>query len=239
MEPDVVVYALCIWLALSAVALVVQTYRRLRFRRQAKAQTARRAAQAVDDAPSTSPEPALSSEVAIEVTAEQDAETDTTAEPTEPAELAEVPVADESATIQQPPAAEEQPAAEEPPGAEEQPAAEAPSGTAAPKKHVTLSDLLVGVRLPCDLHPHDSGQTNQSVRFSTTGYEPAQVGTDLADELERLGFQIAPVAEDSITASRGEDLLSLQIRPGETDVDVDVWIGDGANPFDQVSVTSP
>ena len=52
----------------------------------------------------------------------------------------------------------------------------------------------------------------------TADGEPATVGADVADELERLGFTISTRGEDTAIATRGDDVLGLQIIPDAADV---------------------
>ena len=107
----------------------------------------------------------------------------------------------------------------------------------------TLADILAGVRLPWNLLPTvDQARepSNDRVVLMTDGVEPAEVGADVADELERLGFAISTRGEDTAIATRGDDILGLQIVPeaGEatagterrfpnaspTSVALDIWV---------------
>ncbi len=107
----------------------------------------------------------------------------------------------------------------------------------------TLADILAGVRLPWNLLPTvDQARepSNDRVVLMTDGVEPAEVGADVADELERLGFIISTRGEDTAIATRGDDVLGLQIVPeagdastgaeqrfphaSPTSVALDIWV---------------
>lgn len=107
----------------------------------------------------------------------------------------------------------------------------------------TLADLLAGVRLPWNLLPtvdQSREPSNDRVVLITNEGEPADIGVDVADELERLGFTIAPRGDDTAIATRGNDTLGLQIIPDpqaaqvngtlrfpqatENSVALDIWV---------------
>lgn len=107
----------------------------------------------------------------------------------------------------------------------------------------TLADLLAGVRLPWNLLPtvdQSREPSNERVVLITSEGEPADIGIDVADELERLGFTIAPRGDDTAVATRGEHSLGLQIieepmaaeidgtrrfpTATESSVALDIWI---------------
>ncbi len=101
-----------------------------------------------------------------------------------------------------PPPAEPAAAATDPAvaaGTTDAPVVDAPAGT--PR---TLADILAGVRLPWNLLPTvDQARepSNDRVVLMTDGVEPAEVGADVADELERLGFTISTRGEDTAIAN--------------------------------------
>lgn len=121
-----------------------------------------------------------------------------------------------------------------------------PSGAAAPNAEPTtstLADVLSGVRLPWNLLPtvdESREPSNDRVALITSDGEPADVGADVADELERLGFVITTRGEDTAIATRGHHVLGLQIIPdaagavangkprfpsaAPTSVALDIWI---------------
>ncbi len=132
-----------------------------------------------------------------------------------------------------------------------------------PATEPLLADLLAGVRLPCELLPVDtiSGDTDadadpdvadRAVTLVTMTAPPDVVGVALADELERLGYEIFSLSDSEAVAKRGEsDVLSLAIRTnigpngeqlGEpadvaaneglpSAVAVDMWVGGEASPL--------
>lgn len=107
----------------------------------------------------------------------------------------------------------------------------------------TLADLLAGVRLPWNLLPtvdQSREPSNDRVVLITSEGEPADIGIDVADELERLGFAIAPRGDDTAVATRNGHSLGMQIIPDpqaaqvdgtprfptatESSVALDIWI---------------
>lgn len=71
--------------------------------------------------------------------------------------------------------------------------------------------------MPCDLAPlMGTGPLDpRDVAFFTQGHPAATVGAALADEFERLGFQIRPVDERTIHAERGPDLIRARLTSAE------------------------
>ena len=107
---------------------------------------------------------------------------------------------------------------------------------ASPAETATLADLLAGVRLPWNLLPtvdHSRSPSNDHVVLMTADGEPADVGADVADELERLGFSITTRGEDIAVATRGDDVLGLQIIPNAADA-----MSDDVTRFPSASATS-
>lgn len=96
------------------------------------------------------------------------------------------------------------------PGGEAGPAPEpAPVVTAPPPRARSLAEALEGIEMPCDLAPLiGNGEIDpRSVSFFTTDTDPATVGEALADELERLGYDIEPLDDRSIRANRGNEVV--------------------------------
>jgi len=77
-----------------------------------------------------------------------------------------------------------------------------------------IADALVGIRMPCDLVPLVLDRLATShITLSTTGHQAAEVGTALADEVERLGYVVRPLSDHEVLATRGSTDLRLTIRP--------------------------
>lgn len=79
-----------------------------------------------------------------------------------------------------------------------------------------LATLLNGIQLPCGLLPHvapDQPDPDHYVSLITTEAGGAEVAGALADELERLGYEVFALTEDDLTARRGDDLLSARVHP--------------------------
>jgi hypothetical protein len=86
-----------------------------------------------------------------------------------------------------------------------------------PEKVTTVAAALSGISLPHDLTPltmvADRPGVGDRVVFSTRSAPPEAVGSALSDELERLGYTVRPLDEQTIAASRGEQRLILVIHP--------------------------
>lgn len=79
-----------------------------------------------------------------------------------------------------------------------------------------LADLLAGVRLPWNLLPtvdQSRAPSDDRVVLITNEGEPSEIGADVADELERLGFSISTRGADTAIAARDGHSLGLQIIP--------------------------
>lgn len=101
-----------------------------------------------------------------------------------------------------------------PPGFDSPTAAiiERPAPRSAPAAGV--ADALVGIRMPCDLVPLVLDRlATDHITLSTTGRAAADVGTALADEVERLGYVVHPLSAHEVLATRGATHLRLTIRP--------------------------
>lgn len=112
-----------------------------------------------------------------------------------------------------------------------------------------LAELLTGIALPSGLVPIPAAgraPTARAMSLLGRGVAPAAVATALADELERLGFDLVPQGIDQLIGRRGGDTLSLaidtephlaeidgELRFGdaiEGDVVIDIWVGVGPCP---------
>jgi hypothetical protein len=105
-----------------------------------------------------------------------------------------------------------------------------PPGFQAPEAQVTdrpaprsapaagVADALVGIQMPCDLVPLVLDRlASDRITLSTTGYPAEAVGTALADEVERLGYDLRPMSDHELLATRGATGLRLTIRPPDAD----------------------
>lgn len=238
MEADVAVYVFWLWLAISFLVLAVQVVRRLRYRRmmrrrEAESVAARRSsaagtteqasAEPVTAPPLTTalpPEPTLSAEAALP---SQDALNPEPAPSSEPAPSVptQAPAAEASAA--------DEPAAPPIIDLAGEPVIE--TEPAARRRSATVAGLLSGIQLPGDLLPAATDDDGLAVRLASAERDAADVGTALADELERNGFAIEAIGDDRAAARRDGEVLSLQIRPLDTGAEIDVWVGEGANPL--------
>ena len=86
------------------------------------------------------------------------------------------------------------------PGAEDIPRAE------------TLAEALTGIQMPADLSPLVGDAVDPRRMLFTTGTAtPETVGGALADELERLGFELQPLDERSVAANRPDAAVEVRI----------------------------
>jgi len=224
-------FALIAWVGISVVAVLVQLVRIARYRRAAASSPTSSAEQTSSpDAPTINLEERLTakatappeagstdqapSDAMAGLAREQQAPAQTTANQTTTAQAVPQPATAPSAP--QPPAAPTTPVS--PPPASVHPPAVAPTTVAGqnvgPKPAPTLADLLTGVRLPWNLLPtvdQSRQPSNDRVVLITSEGEPADIGVDVADELERLGFSIAPRGDDTAVATRDGHSLGLQI----------------------------
>ncbi len=77
----------------------------------------------------------------------------------------------------------------------------------------TVATALEGIAMPCGLVPLLDGDSIDPYRvsFVTTGAVPATVATEVADELERLGFTIRTIGASSARATRGATKVDLEV----------------------------
>lgn len=80
----------------------------------------------------------------------------------------------------------------------------------------TLAEALQGIHMPCDLTPiPDERPDQRRMLFATTTTDAGEVGEALADELERIGFDLIPLDERSIAAVRPEARVEVRILPDD------------------------
>lgn len=215
-------YALYAWILASAVGLVVQLFRRRRFRK-------------------SQPDAKVVDESAVQKPSETDPDSSDQKGDLEP--NLERGTAGETAPSS--------PEAESPaPDTPDTGAATANAEvTIKPQTPQPIAELLTGIRLPASLEPIVADGITPSDGFlclHTREASPEEVGIGLADELERLGYSVMGISEDEAVATRDKDVVSLHIdaTPAETaiagirlfpmaktgDVVVEVWTGAGPKP---------
>ncbi|MEZ5226511.1 MAG: hypothetical protein R2710_07520 [Acidimicrobiales bacterium] len=113
----------------------------------------------------------------------------------------------------------------------------------------TLAHLLAGIAIPGDLVPivAQGAAANEYSSTMISRQRPAhEVGAGIADELERLGYALEPIGLATLRATRGGDVLTVEIDPeparpddrgvvrfptaAPNDVIVEFWVGDGPRP---------
>lgn len=252
---SIVEFALYTWVVVSILAVLVQLVRIVRYRRANTAETeagAPGARAASTDRPMSAAAPSIDLErpdtSSTKATEPVPASTARAAAPTSvsssatdasmPPQAATAPPEAPAPPRPAPDLPEPAPQATTPPP--EPTATDVTPGSAAttpvPDGGPTLADLLAGVRLPWNLLPTVDQQhqpSNDRVALLTDEGEPTDVGADVADELERLGFSISTRGEDTAIATRGEHALGLQIIPDA----VAARVGDEAR-FPSASPTS-
>jgi hypothetical protein len=93
----------------------------------------------------------------------------------------------------------------------------APASDAEPAaERAPVSALLEGMVMPCDLVPLinvDVVPSPHHVVFVTTGHAPAEIGSSLGDELERLGFTLRSETDNEVVATRDGASLRVILHP--------------------------
>ena len=172
----VVVFALYVWLAVSATALVVQQIRRVLHRRAKKVELS-------PDVSTTPDEPAVAESI-----------------PAEPAAPVTPTTIFERLAQADPPASGPRPV---------------PEPTPLPKRPARgLAETLAGIHLPCELLPvvpKGVSPSDNTVSLVTTSAPPDVVGPAIADELERLGYELDAVSASRLIARREPDALTLDM----------------------------
>ncbi len=159
-------------------------------------------------------------------------------------------VGDRRRTERRAPEPEPEPEVEAEPMVEPAPVPEQPQPV-----HLTIAHLLAGIAIPVDLTPIVADGAVASDQFTSLicRERPAhEVGSGIADELERLGYSLTPIGEATLLASRvdpssgsAEELtVEIDASPASpdsngrvrfptaapTDVVVDFWVGRGSRP---------
>ncbi|MEZ5379805.1 MAG: hypothetical protein R2733_25145 [Acidimicrobiales bacterium] len=125
----------------------------------------------------------------------------------------------------------------------------APVTVPTPTPTPTLAHLLAGIAIPGDLVPivAQGAAANEYSSTMISRQRPAhEVGAGIADELERLGYALEPIGLATLRATRGGDVLTVEIDPeparpddrgvvrfptaAPNDVIVEFWVGDGPRP---------
>ncbi|MCX7620175.1 MAG: hypothetical protein N2037_04945 [Acidimicrobiales bacterium] len=91
---------------------------------------------------------------------------------------------------------------------------EPPQPPAQPASSKPIAELLRGINMPCDLVPvidPSALDAQWRVAFSTRGFAPAEVGAQVGDELERLGYSLRSVSDTEVMATRGPDVLTVRL----------------------------
>lgn len=245
---DAIVIAFYVWLAISAVWLVVRLVQRRRHPEAVVDDVPNpdSAHAVVDGAPAAGPTPAASG------TGSEPAASGT-GSGASPADAPPAPAPDTHSGA----AAGAPAAAPSPGGAAPEVGAHGGAGSgsdadtrrAAVTPPQTLADLLIGIDLPSELVPYgaaDHPDPDRYVALLTAAAPPEEVGPAIADELERLGFALHALSDDEAVARRGDDVISLRIHPradtahvqgrrlfplvsAET-VAVELWVGAGPHP---------
>lgn len=93
-------------------------------------------------------------------------------------------------------------------------AAAGPASSGAPP---SLADLLQGIALPCDLVPLTQSVTTTGpmteLVAGTTSARADEVGTALADEIERLGYTVSTINDRLALAEGPRGAVEIEIHP--------------------------
>jgi hypothetical protein len=79
---------------------------------------------------------------------------------------------------------------------------------------------VAGIAMPDELAPVVDPATNDRsglrVAFSATNADPGRVGSQLGDELERLGFELRSLGDTQLGAVRDDDelVVTIHLDPG-------------------------
>ena len=91
--------------------------------------------------------------------------------------------------------------------------------------HQPLTDLLTGIKLPCELLPSFKAASNEHYAvLTTTSASPGEVAAKVAAELERLGFEVTPRPPSGARAVRDTsavDIVVSLIEPAADDANTE------------------
>lgn len=100
------------------------------------------------------------------------------------------------------------------------PDTDATSPTSASSSHAvltrvdSLAEALAGIALPNGLVPVVGDRVDpRNMLFSTTGHRAEVIGQGLAEEVERLGYTIEPVDNETIHAEKDGTEIEVRIHP--------------------------
>lgn len=242
-------FALFAWVGISVIAVLVQLFRIARYKRANRSASAGSAGTNEAEAPTINLDQRLAPSINVPPMSEVATPADAMAAAPaleQPADSREAVATPSSAPIAptRPAPADTNPSAVRTTANPVEAATEgAPAATQTKPAAPTLADLLTGVRLPWNLLPtvdQSREPSNDRVVLITNEGEPADIGIDVADELERLGFAIAPRGDDTAVATRAGHSLGMQIIPNpkaaqvngtprfptatESSVALDIWI---------------
>lgn len=93
----------------------------------------------------------------------------------------------------------------------------APAGADDAPDRPPVDRLVAGITLPCGLVPvvTPDGIDPRRAVFTTAGPDAAEVGTALAAELGRLGFEVRPAGDTGLVARRDGATLQVRVHAGE------------------------
>jgi hypothetical protein len=87
---------------------------------------------------------------------------------------------------------------------------------APPTVRLSVAGALSGIKMPCDLVPLTTlvprPDVGDRVAFWTSGFPAEIVGTRFADELDRLGYALEPIGDNTLRARRGDEELHASIH---------------------------
>ncbi len=84
-----------------------------------------------------------------------------------------------------------------------------PGGEAGARR--SMAAVLAGIRLPLNWEPGSPDEIKNPVRLTSTSDTPAEMATQVADELARLGFTVTGTGTRSAKAERDVDRLDIMI----------------------------
>ena len=87
-----------------------------------------------------------------------------------------------------------------------------------PPLALSLAEALAGIKMPCELAPLVATEHTdlRNMLFAATDQPAEMVGTSVADELERLGYNLVPIDDQTIQARRGGTVVEITVYPDKT-----------------------